>query len=585
MKSVSIPLIMASNTLTICEHGKLINWKNDLSYYEQKSIAVTFGSQLEALESKCPDYSNFFKVLSFFDPERISLSMITEGVEELKLRSESHTGSSFIFSPEGHADGATDKLLKSLIALILSPGAFYQAIQQLQCQSLVGYSTRGTHILHIHDAIKATVQEIVRTRAQYHWFHMAAALACGAFRRVDDPESHRCWDQCEIFSPHIQSLTKWGDEHAISNPELDHANIRVTHYLRSRGRYGEAETLLKRALAIHEKLPLVPDTLDALQTMNDLGIVYRHQGRYNDAEAMYKRVLQGREDLLGPENKKTLDTVNNLGIVYAFQGRYREAEELYGRALEGREKWHGPESLTTLRTVEGLAILYRYQGRYMEAERLHERSLAGRRKTLGPENPDTLRTLENLAIVYQCKGQYKEAEALYTKTLAGNKKHLGSEHPQTLRTIGNLANIYQQQGRFDDAEKMYRSTLPGDTELLWSENPDILRTMNNLALTFQLQRRHSEAESLYMQALAGNKKYLGPEHPNTLRTVGNLAITYFSQGRFGEAEEMYRTSLAGMEKVLGREHPHTLQTKQNIADFLHKRRRHEKTDLSEIAVG
>jgi hypothetical protein len=89
---------------------------------------------------------------------------------------------------------------------------------------------------------------------EYHWFHVAVALACGAFQQIDNPESYECWAQCEMLCPHIQSLTKWDDEHCIGYPDLSRANIKVALYLCSRGRYGEAATLLTRVLTGNEKL-------------------------------------------------------------------------------------------------------------------------------------------------------------------------------------------------------------------------------------------------------------------------------------------------------------------------------------------
>jgi len=50
---------------------------------------------------------------------------------------------------------------------------------------------------------------------------------------------------------------------------------------------------------------------------------------------MYELALQGREEALGPKHMLTLDTVNNLGILYKNQGKLAEAEQMYNRALQG----------------------------------------------------------------------------------------------------------------------------------------------------------------------------------------------------------------------------------------------------------
>ena len=53
---------------------------------------------------------------------------------------------------------------------------------------------------------------------------------------------------------------------------------------------------------------------------------------------MYLRVLAGYEKAWDPEHTSTLDTVNNLGILYRNQGKMKEAEDMYLRALAGYEK-------------------------------------------------------------------------------------------------------------------------------------------------------------------------------------------------------------------------------------------------------
>ncbi|SLM37735.1 beta transducin-like protein het-e4s, partial [Lasallia pustulata] len=83
---------------------------------------------------------------------------------------------------------------------------------------------------------------------------------------------------------------------------------------------------------------------------------------------MYRRALEGKEKAWGSEHTSTLETVNNLGILYKKQGKMAEAEAMYRRALEGYEKAWGPEHTSTLDTVNNLGILYKDQGKMAEAE-------------------------------------------------------------------------------------------------------------------------------------------------------------------------------------------------------------------------
>ncbi|KAK5202400.1 hypothetical protein LTR96_011580 [Exophiala xenobiotica] len=53
------------------------------------------------------------------------------------------------------------------------------------------------------------------------------------------------------------------------------------------------------------------------------------QGKLAEAEKMYLRALQGYEGALGPNHTSTLDTVNNLGNLYKNQGKLDESEQMY----------------------------------------------------------------------------------------------------------------------------------------------------------------------------------------------------------------------------------------------------------------
>jgi tetratricopeptide (TPR) repeat protein len=57
---------------------------------------------------------------------------------------------------------------------------------------------------------------------------------------------------------------------------------------------------------------------------------------------MYIRALQGCEEALGPDHTSILDTVNNLGNLYKNQGKLAEAEKMYIQALQGYEDALGP---------------------------------------------------------------------------------------------------------------------------------------------------------------------------------------------------------------------------------------------------
>ena len=86
----------------------------------------------------------------------------------------------------------------------------------------------------------------------------------------------------------------------------------------------------------------MPQYLDTLTSVSNLGSVLKRQRKYEEAEAMHRRSLKGREKVLGPEHPYTFISVSNLRSALLRQGKYEEAEELGVKAMETREDaWGG----------------------------------------------------------------------------------------------------------------------------------------------------------------------------------------------------------------------------------------------------
>jgi hypothetical protein len=51
-----------------------------------------------------------------------------------------------------------------------------------------------------------------------------------------------------------------------------------------------------------------------------LGVLYDNQGRYTDAESLFKRALAIYAKALGPDHPKVAIPLNNLGLFYVSFG-------------------------------------------------------------------------------------------------------------------------------------------------------------------------------------------------------------------------------------------------------------------------
>ena len=101
--------------------------------------------------------------------------------------------------------------------------------------------------------------------------------------------------------------------------------------------------------------------------LNNLGVFYRAQGRYAEAETFFKRALAITEKSLGPDHPNVGVILNQLGLLYATQDRHAEAEPLYKRALAVQEMALRPDHPGLGITLSNLAALNRSAGDHKSA--------------------------------------------------------------------------------------------------------------------------------------------------------------------------------------------------------------------------
>ncbi|KAF7977303.1 hypothetical protein HWV62_4281 [Athelia sp. TMB] len=547
---------------------ELINWENDLSDYEEKSVAATFARQLSELKIRHKDCSNLLQVIAFLDPEAISLQMLSDGGKEM-LRPVA-TQTSMLDDPDELEDipsssntttlqklkhkwgrqqrdgllGSDDLMhrcadLDTLVALISGPLRLPSAVQKLQSLSLVAYeSTTNGNVLHVHDLVRETIRGTMQKENLLpHWLDVAVELICGAFRDIPDHESPESWPKCEMLAPHIQAITAWDGERAFQNARFVLANIGMSSYLLSRGRFADAEVLSMRALTAMEILR-GPDHFATVQAVHNVGTVYRLQGRYAESLPLLERALKGRLEKYGPENDVTLTTMQGLAGTYLFLARYAESEALLQRALEGKEKIHGPNTSDTLAVVNDLAIANALQGRYDAAEILFRRALTGYEKLSSAESVKCMLILDGLARVFRGQGRLPEAEEAHVRALAGKERLLGENHPDTLRSINNLAEIVLAREDYCEAERLCLKAMTGGELTLPYNHPTTLSAVKCLAAVYMAQDRDNEAEPYLRRAWSGDEKRFGSDHPETKHTLSLLVEALEKQGKIEEASAL-----------------------------------------------
>ncbi|MGD9683550.1 MAG: tetratricopeptide repeat protein [Candidatus Obscuribacterales bacterium] len=322
---------------------------------------------------------------------------------------------------------------------------------------------------------------------------------------------------------------------------------------RQKGDYRKAEELLRTALDQTRDRPAA----DQLQSLNSLSVVLTELGRPAEAEPLLRRVLAIQERLLPADSLETARTLSNLSECLRQQGKLEEAEKLIRRSLPIVEKQLGSDDLAASVVLNNLSMILLDQCRYDEAEELMKRSLAIRQTRLGAEDKAVATVLNNLATLNYRQGRYNEAESLFRRALAIWEKTPGKDHPDYALGLSNLAAVLRDQGNLEQAEKLYRQALAIQEATLGAESAPVATTLSNIAtlLAGKGKDNFKEAESLFQRSVeiwqAALDRGMVEEDASLLLTLHNMAELYLDERKYDQAETVCRQCIALSEKIYG----------------------------------
>jgi tetratricopeptide (TPR) repeat protein len=376
------------------------------------------------------------------------------------------------------------------------------------------------------------------------------------------------------------------DAHPLELQRVGYALGNLASLCYELGRLDEAELLLKRALALWERLYGTVGSA-AANARTNLVNLYLERGNYSAAEAEYRHYLealerQGRTNL--PELEAAL---NDLALVCEAQGKSAEGEQFLQRALAIRREraraagtvtevgtdqdsqfrlehrrrgpaWRGPlavkeqllgrDYLVLAADLIALGNLALAQGRHDEAEQFYRRALALHERMAGPDRTVVADCVNNLGVVFLVRGQYSDARLLLEQARAAYERDFGPSHPDVADCLNNLAVLCHKQGDHAQAEPLLRESLAIREELLGPDHLDLGQSWMNLGALCTEMGKNAEARPLCQRALAILEKALGPWHPDLAEALNLLGAVCRALGLEDEAQALLRRSRALREK-------------------------------------
>jgi CHAT domain-containing protein/tetratricopeptide (TPR) repeat protein len=319
--------------------------------------------------------------------------------------------------------------------------------------------------------------------------------------------------------------------------------------LKAKDRLSEAEPLMRRALAIDEKI-FTPDHPNIAVDLSHLAALLQATSRLSEAEPLLRRALVINEKNFGPNHPNVATSLNNLATLLKDTNRLAEAEPLLRRTLAIDEKSFGPDHPKVAIDLNNLAALLEPTNRRAEAEPIFRRALAIDEKRFGPDHPTVAVGLNNLASLLWAANRHAEAEPLDRRALAIWEKRFGPDHRLVATAVSNLALLLQDTNRLSEAEPLMRRALAIDEKRFGPDDPTVASDLNNLAGLLQDTDHPFEAERVLRRALAIVEKNFGPDHPDVY-ILDNLAALLADEGRWAESLAFFKRAKPVMKGVRG----------------------------------
>jgi tetratricopeptide (TPR) repeat protein len=166
---------------------------------------------------------------------------------------------------------------------------------------------------------------------------------------------------------------------------------RAVFMLRLAGKLDEALALAVRGVNVAARLHGPDDPQAALALQNQAEVLFA-QKKYGAAEQLHRRALAIFQKRYGEKNFRTATSLHNVGTMLLAQDKYLDAERFLKRALAVKEQVLATGHRSIAHTLNNLVIALDAQNKTIEAEKYRARAAALEKKDSTTEPPRPPRT-------------------------------------------------------------------------------------------------------------------------------------------------------------------------------------------------
>jgi len=326
----------------------------------------------------------------------------------------------------------------------------------------------SNHTFTMHRLVQRVIRESMTEEERREWRGKAVEAVSAASPDFE----YEQWSLCEQLLPQWRACAEYIRRAGIATSEAAYLLYQTGRYLRARALYSEAETCIREALTIAERV-FGPVHRVVADYVDELACLYRTLDRTLEAESLHKRAVETLERLLGPDDVLLTSKLHNMALLYYQVEDYGRAEQAFLRALAIHAKQAEPDRSLIATAMTQLAGVYRASGRFDRAEEYCRGALITYEEILDPAHVDLATANNNLALLYLTMGRYADADACYTRALAINRRARGPRHPETAVVLWGLARVHWKLGHPEQADALFHESLAIFNEHL---GPDHSRT-------------------------------------------------------------------------------------------------------------
>jgi CHAT domain-containing protein/Flp pilus assembly protein TadD len=288
----------------------------------------------------------------------------------------------------------------------------------------------------------------------------------GGFNRGGGQDFPALMDQGrEAFRNRDMAAAEDAVRQAISIAERSGAERRLGpaygllgNVLAVRGKYAEAEPVLRKAIALLEQ-EFGPSGKTTLGTLIWLGHALRGQGRLAEAVEIARETLKRQSELTPPPHQALVPAYILYGDLMQALHRAEDAESAYLSAIESGKGSRRPEHLRRLAGAHNhLAGSYALRGKFDAAESQARLALATAEQAHDSDSRDALAANVRLGWALFAQGKDEEAEKALARAAAGEKT-LGRDSPDASRLHEVLGQVHEKHGRYAEADAEYRKSI------------------------------------------------------------------------------------------------------------------------------